>query len=157
MKASESTAKETEFYHRLRQTVRIWAGREHTKTSRYADYILASPDLFMLMVRLARDERVSRMNKARMAGAIAYFINPLDLVPEAVLGPAGLVDDVALAAYVLRQALETTDPAVVRGHWEGNADILDLIRHILEAADVMVGGRAWRRLIARAEGFFSPA
>jgi uncharacterized membrane protein YkvA (DUF1232 family) len=92
-----------------------------------------------------------------MAGAIAYFINPLDLVPEAVLGPAGLVDDVALAAYVLRQALETTDPAVVRGHWEGNADILDLIRQILEAADVMVGGRAWRRLIARAEGFFSPA
>jgi len=122
----------------------------------YAEIILASPDLFMLMVRLSRDESVSRINKARMAGAVAYFINPLDLIPEAVFGPAGLVDDAALAAYVLHEVLETTDPAVVREHWEGSADILDLIRQILESADAMVGGPVWRRLIARAEGFFSP-
>ena len=144
---------EARFYHKLRRTVKIWAGGEQSKANQYADYILASPDLFMLLVRLSRDDRVSRVNKAKMTGAVAYFITPLDLIPELLLGPPGLVDDVALAAYVLHDLLETTDPAVVREHWEGNADILDLIRRILSTADTMVGGSVWRRLVARTNSF----
>lgn len=146
-------ASQNQYYHRLRRTVRIWAGGEQSKANRYADYILASPDLFMLMVRLSRDDRVSRTNRAKMGGAVAYFVNPLDLVPELILGPAGLVDDVALAAYVLYDLLETTDPSVVREHWEGSGDILALIRQILAVADTMVGGTAWRRLLARVSSF----
>jgi uncharacterized membrane protein YkvA (DUF1232 family) len=107
----------------------------------------------MLLVRLSRDDRVSQTNKAKLAGAVVYFINPLDFIPEIVLGPAGLVDDIALSAFVLHDVLESTDPAVVREHWEGNADILDLIRQILAVADSMVGGPIWRRLIATARGF----
>jgi uncharacterized membrane protein YkvA (DUF1232 family) len=84
---------------------------------------------------------------------VAYFINPLDLIPELLLGPPGLVDDVALAAYVLHDLLETSDPAIVREHWEGSADILDLIRRILATADTMVGGSIWRRIISRTESF----
>lgn len=144
---------QSKYYRRLRRTVRIWAGGEQSRANQYAEYILASPDLFMLMVRLSRDDRVSRTNRAKIGGAVAYFINPLDLVPELVLGPAGLVDDVALAAYVLYDLLETTDPFVVREHWEGNGDILDLIRQILTVADAMVGGPVWRRLVDRARGF----
>jgi hypothetical protein len=49
--------------------------------------------------------------------------------------------------------LETTDPAVVREHWEGNLDVLDLIRRILTVADTMVGGPIWRRIVTRAESF----
>jgi hypothetical protein len=49
--------------------------------------------------------------------------------------------------------LENTDPSVVREHWEGDADILDLIRQILAVADTMVGGPIWRRLIAKARSF----
>jgi uncharacterized membrane protein YkvA (DUF1232 family) len=149
-------SKEAEFYHRLRRTVTIWAGGDKSKTNRYASYILAAPDLFMLLVRLSQDGRVSKANKAKLAGAVLYFMNPLDFVPEIILGPAGLVDDLALAAFVLHDVLETTDPAVVREHWEGSADILDLIRRILAVADTMVGGPIWRRLIARAQSFASP-
>ncbi len=144
---------QSEYYRRLRRTVRIWAGGDQSRANRYAEYILASPDLFMLMVRLSRDDRVSRTNRAKIGGAVVYFINPLDLVPELVLGPAGLVDDVALAAYVLYDLLETTDPSIVREHWEGSGDILDLIRQILTVADAMVGGPVWRRLVDRARSF----
>ena len=153
MKGRTSASKETRYYRRLRRTVRIWAGGEQSQANRYADYILASPDLFMLLVRLTQDDRVSRAHKSKMAGAVAYFINPLDLVPEIILGPAGLIDDVALAAYVLHDLLNNTDPAVVREHWEGDADILDLIQQILETADTMVGGPIWRRIVSRARGF----
>lgn len=144
---------ETEFYRKLRRTVRIWAGGEKSKANQYADLILTGPDLFMLLARLSRDDRVSRRNRAKLGGAVAYFINPLDFVPELILGPAGLVDDIALSALVLHQVLETTDPAVVREHWEGDLDILDLIRRTLSVADAMVGGPIWRRIVARAESF----
>jgi uncharacterized membrane protein YkvA (DUF1232 family) len=144
---------EMQFYHKLRKTVKIWAGGEKGRANRYADFILAGPDLFMLLVRLSQDDRISRTDKAKLASAAAYFINPLDLVPEIILGPAGLVDDIALSAYVLHDVLEHTDPAVVREHWEGSTDILDLIRQILVVADTMVGGPIWRRLIARAKSF----
>jgi uncharacterized membrane protein YkvA (DUF1232 family) len=148
------SSRETEFYHKLRRTVKIWAGGEKSRASQYTDFILTGPDLFMLLVRLSRDDRVSRQNRASLAGAVAYFINPLDFVPEIILGPAGLVDDIALSALVLHQVLENTDPAIVREHWEGSLDILDLIRQILAVADTMLGGPIWRRLVNKARGFF---
>jgi len=155
MDTSQVSSQETRFYHKLRKTVKIWAGGEKSRGSRYADLILAGPDLFMLMVRLSRDDRVSPEDRAKLSGAVAYFINPLDFVPEILLGPAGLVDDVALAGYVLHDVLEHTDPSVVREHWEGDVDILDLTRQILAVADTMVGGPIWRRLMERARSFVS--
>ena len=152
---SDSRSRETRFYHKLRRTIQVWAGGEKSKANQYAGFVLAGPDLFMLLVRLSRDDRVSTIDKMKLAGAVAYFVNPLDLVPELVLGPLGLVDDVALAAYVLRDVLENTDPAVVREHWEGDADVLDLIRRILAVADQMLGGSIWRRLVDRARSFAS--
>lgn len=153
MSKSKTASKETQFYYKLRKTVKVWAGGEKSKANQYADFILAGPDLFMLLVRLSQDDRVDRTDRAKLAGAAAYFINPLDFVPEILLGPAGLVDDVALSAFVLHDVLESTDPAVVREHWEGDADILDLIRQILAVADKMVGGPIWRRLLTTAQGF----
>ncbi len=150
---SKNESNEMRFYYKLRKTVKVWAGGEKSKANEYADYILAGPDLFMLLVRLSRDERVRRTDRIKLSGAAAYFINPLDFVPELLLGPPGLVDDIALSAYVLYEVLENTDPTVVREHWEGSADLLDLLRQILAVADTMVGGPIWRRLIATAQSF----
>ena len=153
MSKSKTSSKETQFYSKLRKTVKVWAGGEKSKANQYADFILAGPDIFMLLVRLSQDDRVHQEDRAKIVGAIAFFINPLDFVPEILLGPAGLVDDVALSAFVLHDVLENTDPAVVREHWEGDADILDLIRQILAVADKMLGGPVWRRLITTAQSF----
>jgi uncharacterized membrane protein YkvA (DUF1232 family) len=151
MSASES--KETQFYSKLRRTVKVWAGGEKSRAGQYTDFIMAGPDLFMLLTRLSQDSRVSRTDRTKLAGAAAYFINPLDLIPELILGPPGLVDDIALSAYVLHDVLENTDPAIVRDHWEGDVEILELIRRILAVADTMVGGPIWRRLINTARSF----
>lgn len=153
MSNQEPTPKERDFYTRLRRTVRIWGGGDQSRTNQYADLILAGPDLFILLARLSRDGRVSRMDRTKLAGAAAYFVNPLDFVPELLLGPAGLVDDIALSAFVLHDVLESTDPAIVREHWEGDIDVLELVRQILAVADTMVGGRIWRRLMATARSF----
>jgi uncharacterized membrane protein YkvA (DUF1232 family) len=107
----------------------------------------------MLLVRLGRDRRVSQANRVRLAAAAAYFVNPLDFIPELLLGPAGLVDDIAVAALVLHRVFEDTNPAVVRENWEGDGDLLDLVRQVLAAADSMVGGPVWRRIQRAVEGF----
>ncbi len=155
MSEEPSVTEEMQFYRKLRKTVKVWAGGEKSRANRYADFILAGPDLFMLLVRLSQDDRVSDSDKTKLSAAAAYFINPLDFIPELILGPAGLVDDIALSAFVLHEVLEHTDPAVVREHWEGSLDVLDLIRQILAVADTMVGGPIWRRLMARARRFGS--
>jgi hypothetical protein len=63
------------------------------------------------------------------------------------------VDDIALSAFVLHHVLENTDPAIVREHWEGDIDVLELVRQIMAVADTMLGGRIWRRLMATAQSF----
>jgi uncharacterized membrane protein YkvA (DUF1232 family) len=57
---------------------------------------------------------------------VADLINPMDLVPELILGPPGMVDGIALATLVLHDLLERTDPAIVREHWEGDVDVLEV-------------------------------
>ncbi|MFN2290314.1 MAG: YkvA family protein [Anaerolineae bacterium] len=157
MSNDQHSSREDEFYRRLRKTVKVWAGGDKARANRYANLILAGPDLFVLLTRLARDSRVPQEDRARIAGTIAYFINPLDLVPELLLGPPGLVDDIALTALVLHDLLEHTDPSIIREHWEGDVDVLELVRSILAVADTMLGGPIWRRLRAMAQSFGSSA
>ncbi|MEN9560333.1 MAG: hypothetical protein RLZZ502_1544, partial [Pseudomonadota bacterium] len=36
--------------------------------------------------------------------AAAYFVSPFDLIPEALLGPIGWLDDLGVLAWALKQA-----------------------------------------------------
>ena len=59
--------------------------------------------------------------KQKVGAAIAYFISPVDLIPEGLVGPAGYIDDVALAAYVLNSILNSVGPEVLEDHWAGDS------------------------------------
>ena len=74
--------------------------------------------------------------------------------PEPAL-VAQRLDDIALAGLVLHDLLERTDPSVVREHWEGDVDVLELVRKVMAVADTMVGGPILRRLEAMAQSFAS--
>jgi uncharacterized membrane protein YkvA (DUF1232 family) len=84
------------------------------KKSRWAGYILMAPDFLHLLCRLTVDKEVPLKHRAKLAGAIAYFVSPFDLIPEGISGPVGYVDDVALAAYILNSIVNETDPKVVK-------------------------------------------
>ena len=135
-----------DFYHDLRSKFKTWIHSEEGKDHKWSEYLLAAPDLFHLLCKLSIDKDVPVKEKAMLAGAIAYFVSPIDLVPEAIVGPIGYVDDISLAAYVLNQIVNNTDPEVLKRHWAGDGDLLDLIQHILERADKMVGSGLWSKL-----------
>lgn len=135
-----------DYYQQLRTKFRKWAGSKQGKTNKWAEYLLFAPDLFHLMCKLSVDPDVPVKHKAKLAGAIAYFVSPIDLVPEAILGPVGYVDDIALAAHVLHSMVNDVDPKVLRRHWAGERDVLEVIRAILRVADDMVGSGLWKKL-----------
>jgi uncharacterized membrane protein YkvA (DUF1232 family) len=135
-----------DFYHELRAKFKTWLDSEEGKNHKWAEYLLAAPDLFHLLCKLSIDKDVPISEKAKLAGAIAYFVSPIDLLPEALIGPLGYADDVSLAAYVLNQIVNKTDPEVIQRHWAGEGDVLELIQRILERADEMVGSGLWRKL-----------
>ena len=89
---------------------------------------------------------VPTAERAKILGAIAYFISPIDLIPEGFLGPFGFADDIVLAAIVLNGLVNKTDPEIVKKYWLGEEEVLVVIQNILNVADKMVGQKIWRKL-----------
>ncbi|MCK5077235.1 MAG: DUF1232 domain-containing protein [Calditrichia bacterium] len=127
-----------DFYEKMRYKIETWL-KENGLENKYAGYLLLAPDFFYLLIKLIKDDRVPRKEKVKLAAVIAYFISPIDLIPEAILGPIGFVDDVALAAFVLNGLLNRVDEKVVKENWPGEGDILEEIQKIIEKADDLIG------------------
>ena len=134
-----------DFYQQLRGRIKEWETKEGTDHT-WAEYILLAPDLFHLLCKLALDKEVEPMEKAKLAAAIAYFVSPIDIIPEALLGPVGYVDDIALAAYVLNSIITNSSEETVLRHWAGEQDLLTVLKDILDVADRMVGSGLWKKL-----------
>lgn len=138
--------KELDFYGKLRLRIVNWLETETGKKNKWAEYLLLVPDFFYLLLKLATDESVPSHEKAKLILAIAYFISPLDLLPEAFLGPLGYLDDLALSAYVLNGIINKVSPEIIQKYWVGDGDALLLIKGVLAKADEMIGSGLWRKL-----------
>ncbi len=130
-----------DFYQSIRNKIHSWMQTEEGKDNRWADYILAVPDVFHLLVKLTLDPDVPDSYKAKLGLGLAYFISPIDLIPEALLGPLGFADDLVVAAYILNNMLNETDPELVKKHWAGDQDVLRLVQQIVDSADEMIGSK----------------
>ena len=141
-------AKETksDFYQKMRTDIRDWLQTKTGKGYKWSEYLLLAPDLFHLLAKLAIDKDVPTAEKAKIAGALAYFISPIDLVPEAMFGPMGYLDDVALAAYVINSIMKNTGPEIIIRHWAGEQDVLELVQQIIDVASEMLGTKVWDKL-----------
>lgn len=136
----------SDLYKSLREKVENWARTDDGKESTWTDYVLLAPDLLHLLLRLMTDHNVPVKEKAKVGAAIAYFVSPVDIVPDVIVGPSNFLDDVALAAYVLKGVLNHTNKEVVEKHWAGDRDLLETIQSIVDKAEAMVGLSVWNRL-----------
>jgi uncharacterized membrane protein YkvA (DUF1232 family) len=126
------------FYDRVRGSIQEYIDRKGGVLGKTAEFLLLVPDIFMLLWRLTTDSRVTGKDKVLLGSAVVYFILPFDLIPEAVVGPIGYLDDLVFAVYVLNTILRDTDPEVLREHWTGSEDVLVTIQRVLTAADTLV-------------------
>src|SRR5262245_44559166 len=137
-----------DYYRQMRRRIRVWLGTPKGATHRWAEMIFLAPDFLHLLIRLAADPDVPMGLRARLMTAVASFVLPLDAIPELLLGPAGYVDDVAVAAFVVHSVVNGTGREIVRRHWAGEGDVLAVVERILAVADQMLGRGLWTRLRA---------
>lgn len=106
------------------------------------EYLMLVPRLVKLLWRLARDPRVPARTKATLFLLGGYIASPIDLIPDALPG-IGQLDDIAVIAFVLDQMLNRVPEEIVREHWEGDEDILEVVKEILDISTAFVPG--WLR------------
>lgn len=133
------------FYDRMRISIRSYLEKKGTVAGSSGEYLLLAPDVFVLLWRLVNDNRVSSKHKVMLGSGLAYYLFPLDLIPEGFLGPIGYLDDLVFAVYLLNRMLIDTDPAILREHWSGREDVLATIKKVLGAADNLVGKEIFGR------------
>jgi uncharacterized membrane protein YkvA (DUF1232 family) len=135
------------FYDRLRERIIHAVEKRGGKLGDGAvRALLLVPDVFILLVRLALDKNVPGGTRAMIGGALAYFVLPADLLPEMILGGAGYLDDLVLAAAVLSQAFGGDLEPYARKHWSGAEDLRVVLKDISETAQSLLGQNLYDKL-----------
>ena len=88
--------------------------------------LLFVPNMLLLCARLMVDPRVPKTERVLVAGAILYAVIPFDFIPD-FIPFVGQVDDAYLIAITLLRLMTVTDPRVVRQHWRGGGDVVELV------------------------------
>ena len=118
--------------------------------SRLKNLLLFIPNMLLLSVRLLADPRVPAVDRALLGGAIVYAIIPFDLIPD-MIPFVGQIDDAYLIALTLLRLMERTDPEVVREHWSGGGDVVELVGAAALVAGKFLPQRIRRVLTSRVE------
>lgn len=109
------------------------------------EYALLLPRLLKLLWRLTRDPRVPARSKAMLFFLAGYLASPIDLIPDFIPG-AGQVDDLIIVAVALDHMLNRVPEEVVRSHWEGDGDVLEVVREILDISTSFIPAWLKKRL-----------
>ena len=118
--------------------------------SRMKNLLMFLPNLAALCFRLLKDGRVPLPEKALFVAAIVYFISPLDFIPD-VLPFIGQIDDLYLIALTLVRLVSRTDERILREHWTGGGDIIQLVDAVIALAPRFLPKRVNRVLTAKVE------
>lgn len=124
--------------------------------SRMTNLLLVIPHLLLLCTRLMVDSRVPAKERLLVAGAIVYALVPLDFIPD-MLPFVGQVDDAYLVALTLLRLMTVADPRVVREHWRGGGDVVELLGATALIAARLLPKRIRRVLTAKVEAPDVPA
>ena len=105
------------------------------------------PNFLRLLYGLITDSRVNSMDKIVVAGAIAYILLPIDVIPDFVPF-VGEVDDVFLLILALQRLISNAGSAVVQAYWPGDPAELSAmnLEKILAACAFFLPRRMRRRL-----------
>ena len=117
---------------------------------RMKNVLLFIPNLILLCFRLMTDSRVPGTERALVAGAVVYAIIPLDLIPD-MIPFVGQIDDSYLIAVTLLRLVERTDARVLREHWSGGGDVVQLIEAMSVLTAKLLPKRIRRMLSSRVE------
>jgi uncharacterized membrane protein YkvA (DUF1232 family) len=108
--------------------VLIW--RFAPNQARLLDVVRLLPDVLRLAASLAADPTTPRSSRVALAVLAVWIASPIDLIPEfvPVIGP---LDDIVVAAIVLRWVGRRVGEETLRSHWPGSAEGFGLVLRLL--------------------------
>ncbi|SPU38919.1 Uncharacterized conserved protein [Lysinibacillus capsici] len=127
-----------DFYQKLRTKLVTFLGSKKGKSNKFTPYLMFVPDLFHLLIKTVTDAGVDKKSRALIGASIAYFVLPMDLMPEGLLGFGGYLDDVVLATFVVNTIINKLGPDVVEKHWTGDDKLLHVLQKVAEVSDEVV-------------------
>ena len=63
------------------------------------------------------------------------MLSPIDLLPEILFGPIGFADDLLVVAAAVSRIINHVHPDLVRAHWPGASDALEVVRRVTSWAE----------------------
>lgn len=84
-----------------------------------ADLAALLPSVARLFLRLLRDRSIPLRVRARILVAVAYNVQPINVIPDFV-PVIGFVDNVVVTAWALRSTVRRAGREVVVRHWSGS-------------------------------------
>ena len=88
------------------------------------------PDLVRLVRALLADRGTPRSARLALVGLLVYLLSPLDLIPDFV-PVIGAVDDLIVAAVVLRWVGRRVGLDDLRSRWTGDPAGFEILRRLL--------------------------
>jgi uncharacterized membrane protein YkvA (DUF1232 family) len=122
--------------------------RKSQLKSRMKNLLMFLPNMVMLCLKLMVDKRVPRTERALFAAAVIYAVVPFDFIPD-MIPFVGQVDDLFLIALTVLRLIDRTDDMVVREHWRGGGDIVQLAEAAATIAPMLMPKRVARVLLAK--------
>src|SRR5215471_11275347 len=118
--------------------------------SRMKNMLMFLPNMVILCARLMVDPRVPRTERALCAAAVIYAIVPFDFIPD-MIPFVGQIDDLFLISLTVLRLIDRTDESVVREHWRGGGDVVQLAESVATIAPFLMPRRISRVLLSRVE------
>src|SRR5436853_2933034 len=116
--------------------------------SRMKNLLMFLPNMIVLCARLMVDSRVPRTERALFAAAVIYAIIPFDFIPD-MIPFVGKIDDLFLISLTLLRLIDRTDDRVVREHWRGGGDVVQLAESVVTVAPLLMPRRISRVLLSK--------
>ena len=140
--------KSPRFYDSLKARFLGWIHqRLGSRFKRLAEFVMLLPDITVLLCRVLLDPRGPRHLRIKVGIIVTYLTSPLDLIPEAVAGSVGLLDDVVLTIFALNRVFVYVDEDILQEHWSGRPEQLDDLRELSDLAGGVLTGRYGDRLL----------
>lgn len=107
------------------------------------------PHFGRLVYRVARDPRVSTVDKALVLAALAYTAVPADAIPD-VIPFLGELDDIVVVAVAIGRLVNNVGVELLLEHWEGDDATLQSALEVVERGSsllpqplkgILLGGR----------------
>ena len=144
---SDRSGEKVRFYDSLKARIIEWLGAKlGGRLAKLAEFTFLLPDIMILLGRLLLDKRVPRRLRIKLGMILGYMASPLDLVPETMVGPIGLVDDLVLVAFAMDRVFAEVDEEILAEHWSGRPEHLETLGELADLVDGIFSGKVGGKL-----------